>query len=183
MKASRYCLAIAWFLALSSLLQAAEKPLVSISVDPESKTERPTGPKGHGRPPAGMSGTKTQTKSLKITLTNLSDQALTHLSVKYYFVGRNADEHESSVLNEGEKFSDLAIKGKDLIETPEFTATLTKTPPPLGGRGSAKKPTAVGSKITGYGVQVFNGGTLVGEYYNLPEVKTAINPKDKPDKK
>ena len=46
---------------------------------------------------------KTQDKSLKIFISNTSTGDLGNLTVKYYFFGHGVKEHESEVVDKGEK--------------------------------------------------------------------------------
>ncbi len=128
---------------------------------------------------------KKQQRGLKIFVSNSSKEAA-ELRAKYIFFGKQANHNEVVKIDEGEKTVSVGPLGTQMVETEMATATsqeehMTSAP---GGKGKsggnkaggnkaapAKKVEASGSKITGFGVQLFKGETMVAEYYDPPSGK------------
>ena len=128
---------------------------------------------------------KTQEKKLKIFVSNNSS-AEANLTLKYYFFGHGAKDREVDTLEQGEKTASVKPHATEVVETPAMKATLNEehyeTKKSKGGgqqgRGGGiklgKKVEASGKKLTGYGVQVLNGGTVVAEYFSEPSLKAEV---------
>jgi hypothetical protein len=155
MKISRCFLAVFALASLTPQLHAEILP-VSVRVDQISKSDNDK-------------TSKTQTKSLKIALSNNSAVEMTHLSVKFYFFGKDVQDKDIVVLEQGEKFSDLKPRGRDALETANFTATVKEGKP-----SKNKRAEDTGTKFVGYGVQVSDKGKVVGEYFSLPSLKEKV---------
>jgi len=129
---------------------------------------------------------KTQEKKLKITVSN-SSSADANLIVKYFFFGHGAKDHEIEVIDKGDKAASVKSHATEVVETPKARATFTEAhyeSKKSGGGGNqgrgggqqlGKKIEASGNKITGYAVQVLNGGTVVAEYFSEPSLKASLD--------
>jgi hypothetical protein len=128
---------------------------------------------------------KTQEKKLKIFVSNNSS-ADANLTLKYYFFGHGAKDREMDVLEKGEKTALVKSHATEVVETPATKATFgeehyeTKKGGGGGNRGRGggmqlgKKIQASGNKLTGYGVQILNGGMVVAEYFSEPSLKAEV---------
>ena len=135
--------------------------------------------------------TKTQEKALKIFVTNGSAADINNLSVKYYFFGHNVKDHEAEILDKGERTASVKAHMTATVETPPAKATATEAHV-VAGRGgvkssnkkgsgfnNGKKVAASGEKLTGYGVQVFEGGKLVADYFSEPSLREKVRGSDR----
>ena len=126
---------------------------------------------------------KTQEKALKIFVTNGSSADLNNLTVKYFFFGHSLKDHEAEILEKGERTASVKARMTETVETPAAKATATEEHL-VAGRGgfkssnkkgsgfnNAKKVAASGEKLTGYGVQVFEGGKLLADYFSEPSLR------------
>jgi hypothetical protein len=122
---------------------------------------------------------KTQEKKLKIIVSNNSS-ADANLIVKYFFFGHGAKDHDTEILDKGDKAASVKSHATEIVETPKASATFNEAHYEKkgggggGGGGGGKKIEASGNKLTGYGVQVLNGGTVVAEYFSEPSLKAAV---------
>ena len=162
-----------FFLLLSLVLMArAEVSPFSVRVEQVTSTD-------------GERFKKTQEKKLKIFVSNNSS-ADANLTLKFYFFGHGAKDREIDTLERGEKTASVKSHATEVVETPAAKATLneehyeTKKGKGGGNRGRGggtrlgKKVEASGKKLTGYGVQVLNGGTVVAEYFSEPSLKAEV---------
>ena len=136
--------------------------------------------------------TKTQEKALKIFVTNGSGADIHNLSVKYYFFGHDVRDHEAEILDKGESPVSVKARATATVETSAVKAKATEEHL-VAGRGgfkssnkkgsgfnnNAKKVEATGEKLTGYGVQVFDGNKLVADCFSEPSLKELISGRDR----
>ena len=159
----------------SAPLHAAIGP-VRMEIEQHSATKLPKATPG--RPPVGE---KTQHRSLTIKLSNVSEDALSSLVVKYFFLGHDMKDHNITVLRQGVRKSSLAARGKETVESEEVTSAYTDAHTEMAkgrgkgrGKATAKKVQASGKKITGYAVQVLNGAKVEAEFYSEPSYKEKV---------
>ena len=146
---------------------------VRLDVDPRSKSKgNPTAP---GKPPSE----KTQEQSLMIKLFNTSTESIGDLTVKYWFFARDIKGHGSTVFKQGESRTSLEKNERKTVEsetvTTKYTDAYTKFE--ASGPNKTQKATrvpAVGQKLTGYAVQVLNGGKVISEYYSDNSYKQMV---------
>jgi len=128
-----------------------------------------------------------QSKALKVHISNASAADAAGLRIKYYYFGKSLKEEEPSVLKQGEQKATILSLSTTTVETPEFETTYTEEhgkrvggkggPGGKGSKGGRRKNVrykeveASGTKLTGYGVKVFSGGQLVAEAYSEPGYK------------
>lgn len=167
-----HLLAIAALCATPVLANAEVGP-VSLRVEQISKND------------PGKFTTK-QEKSLKIFLANSSVDDLAKLNVKYWFFGRRVKADESSVVNKGAMPAAVKAHGSTIVETPIARATFTEehfTEVRAGGKNQnhknagmslGKKVPASGEKLTGFGVQVFEGEKLLAESFSEPGLREKV---------
>jgi hypothetical protein len=142
---------------------------VSVRVDQVSKTE------SNDKDPK----IKTQVRSLRITLENNSNTPAETLQVKYWIISRDMKSDDLEIFDQGEKKASLSPRAKVEMETSPARTTYGDDHFKLvrntkKGHGQSKnsnpfkvqKVGATGDKITGYAVQVFDGGKLVAEQYS-----------------
>lgn len=154
-------------LCATPLLHAAEISPVSVRVEQVTSVDN-------------AKFKKTQEKSLKIFLTNGTAQDLTGLTVRYYFFGHGVKDHESEVMEKGERPASIKARMTETVETPSVTATATeKHSVASRGKGGnnnkkGKQVAASGEKLTGYGVQVVSGGKVISDYFSEPSLRTLV---------
>ncbi len=121
---------------------------------------------------------KTQTRSLKIFVSNSSKEAA-ELIAKYVFFGREIKGNEVVKIDEGEKAVSVKPLGTEMVETGSATTKMEEAHSASTGKGKGgggnssgkgnspgKKVEASGHKFVGYGVQVYQGDKLVAESYD-----------------
>jgi hypothetical protein len=120
---------------------------------------------------------KTQVRSLDITLQNISRQSYDNLVVKYWFFTRDVNKGEPSVFKHGERKSSLAAGKKELIESEQVSASFTEDHVVVersksrgnsknGSSSRAKKVEGKGDKIVGYGVRLLDGDKVLAEVFS-----------------
>lgn len=112
----------------------------------------------------------TDEKSLEVTLQNTSSKPYGDVTVKYFLFAADLKSKAISVMGAGEKKAELAPTRSVTVETEPASATYT----PEHRKGYGRRSTAVpasGQKYKGYGVQVFQGDTLLAEVFNPPTMK------------
>lgn len=127
---------------------------------------------------------KTQKRSLDISLQNLSRESYDKLVVKYWFFSRDVNKGEPSVYKHGERTSSLAPGKKEIIASEEISSSFTEDHVEIErgkngakGKGSspkAKKVEGKGEKIIGYGVQVLNEGKVLTEFFSPQGMKEKV---------
>ena len=114
---------------------------------------------------------KTQEKALKVFVSNGSAAELTNLNVKYFYFGHDVRDHESAILERGERKASVKARATEIVATPAKKATMTEA-----HYAKKKKIEATGEKLTGYGVQVFGDeGKLLAEYFSEPSLKAKVS--------
>lgn len=122
---------------------------------------------------------KKQQRSLKIFASNSSKEAA-ELRAKYIFFGKQANSSDVVKLDEGEKAISVGPLATQMVESGMATASFEEAHSTGGSGGGSskgkkaapmKKVEASGTKITGFGVQLFKGETMVAEYYDPPSSK------------
>jgi hypothetical protein len=174
MKAPSFALAL--LALLIAPLGAAISP-IRMDIEQHSATKQPQS-KG-GKP---SNGPKTQTRSLTIKLANNSADSFDRLLVKYWFLGHDMKGHDITVLQQGDRKSSLEPRAREIVDSEVVTSVYTDAHVEVSkgkskggkGRSSAKKVPASGKKITGYAVQVLNGGKVEAEYYSEPSYKQIV---------
>lgn len=125
--------------------------------------------------------TKKQTRSLKIFVSN-SSKTPAELTAKYVFFGRNTKEKEVVKIDEGSRPVSVGPLATAMVESGVATATSeephSSSSYAKGGKstagskgGSPSKVEASGAKIIGFGVQIYQGETMIAEYYDPPSGK------------
>lgn len=158
------------FLLAATISVGAEISPIRMAVEQISKTESKD-KTGHD---------KTQTRSLKITLNNNSNESFDGLTVKYWFFGHGMTERANKVLSEGERKSSLTPRGKDMVESETLSKHYVEAhaAPAKGGKGgkggAPTKVPASGEKIVGYAARVMKDGKVLAEYYSELGYKTLI---------
>ena len=127
-------------------LPAAPLPAspVRITVQQESKTDN-----------KGLS--KTQTRTLKITLVNGGPDSLP-LRVKYAFFGHGAKGHDTIIIAHSDLITQLQPKSDQTLTTKPQTAVFTEA-----HLDNGKKTEASGQHFTGWGVKIYQNGNVIAE--------------------
>ena len=100
---------------------------------------------------------KIQSRTLKITLVNGGPDSLP-LRVKYAFFGRAAKSHDTIVIDHSDITTQLQPKSDQTLTTKTQTAKLTEE-----HYDKNNKIEASGQKFTGWGVKVYQNGTVIAE--------------------
>lgn len=120
---------------------------------------------------------KKQTRSLEITLQNLSRENHDGLTVKYWFFTKGVKSGDTSVFKQGERKVSLPAGKKEMVESEQVTSSYTedhhKVENKKSGKGdkrstrqSVSKVEGSGERIVGYGVRVFSGGKVLAETFS-----------------
>ena len=117
---------------------------VRITVKQESKTDN-----------NGL--TKTQSRTLKITLVNGGPDSLP-LRVKYAFFGHGAKGHDTIIIDHSDLTTQLQPKSDQTLTTKPQTAVFIEAHLDKG-----KKFEASGQHFTGWGVKVYQNGNVIAE--------------------
>jgi len=125
-----------------------------------------------------------QKLALKLSLTNSSSTAVKDLTVKYVFFGRDQQSENVSIVDRGEKRASVDALTTAELETSAASTTYTEEHGERANKGGGfgfarrkgqnarfKTVEASGTRINGYGVQIFAGGKLVAEAYSAPSLK------------
>lgn len=182
-----------WILALLVLALPAEAAVTPIRmiVEQSSKTvaTKTTSSKGKTNTAASPSAGGTQVRSLLIKLENHSKDTFDNLIVKYWFFGRDAKSHDVKPVQAGQRKSFLGPNSRETVDsetvsiqyTPEHSEMAKgnsgkgKSGKGRKGRGTtSRKVPASGTKLTGYAVQVFHGGSIVAEDYSEDSYKAKV---------
>jgi hypothetical protein len=150
------------FFAGNLAINAGVGPL-QVTVDQVSKTEA-KGKTQHD---------KTQTRLLKIRITNNSGEVFDGLTVKYWFVGHGETEHHLKALKDGSMTASIAAHGEQVVESETVKSHYVEQHSEVSGR-RAKNVAASGEKIVGYAVRVMKDGNVLGETYSDSSYKDLI---------
>jgi hypothetical protein len=132
-----------------------------------------------------------QSKALKVHISNGSTADASSLRVKYFYFGRSVKDAEARILKQGESKANVPSHATVTVATPEIESVYTEEHGQRvdgkGGRGAPsrnfsgqqkdvryKTVEATGTKLTGYGVQVFSGDRLVAETFSEPNLKSNL---------
>lgn len=129
----------------------AETSPVRLTVKQESKSDN----KGF---------TKTQFRTLKITLVNTGPDSLP-LRVKYAFFGRAADSRDTIIVDHSDVTTQLQPKSDQTLTTKTQSAKFIED-----HFENKKKVEASGQKFTGYGVKVWQDGKVIAEACDPPSM-------------
>jgi hypothetical protein len=133
----------------------------------------------------------TQSKALKAYVSNAATTDSPGLRVKYFYFAKSFKTGETTILRQGEQKVDLKGHATVTVEAPEVESVYTEEHGQRfdgkGGRGAIlgnnparqknvryKAVEATGTKVTGYGVQVFSGNQVVAEIFSEPSLKALI---------
>ena len=130
--------------------------------------------------------THDQTKELEITVSSVSKAPPSGLRLKWFMFGRDLKSNSVTVLRSGESKVELGTRGSQVIRSAKLETKSTPEHSVVsrgrgrgstggGSRSSVKKVAATGVKYLGYGVQVLNGGKVVGETFDPPSAKGSVN--------
>lgn len=124
---------------------------------------------------------ETQARFLEINVTNRTREELAGLNVKWTFLGYDLKDDEIAFVDSGDVKSTLAPSRSEVIKTKTVKFNYSRAgSQKVKGRGKGKRNGRVkrvpasGTRYAGWGVQVFQNGSLVGEAYSRPELKDEI---------
>ena len=132
--------------------------------------------------------TKTQTRSLDITMNNLGRAEL-KVTVNYWFFARDLKKGSEEIYKHGSRSATLPSNTPMMVQSDTITTTFTEEHVEIekskGGKGGGKgknkskatKVEASGDRITGYAVQVLVGKDLAAEFYSAPSLKQKLTGK------
>jgi hypothetical protein len=157
-------LSFVFFIALAPVALAQVSP-ISIRIEQVSKTD--TDKFKH-----------TQKRSLKVFLTNASQQDRSGLTVRYFFFGKSVGDNDVILMEKGERQASVASHKTEVVETPTVSKTAIDAHSEKGARGQpGNKVEASGEKLVGYGAQLLEGDKLLTEYFSAPSYKALLAPK------
>ena len=167
---------LAAVLTVTAFAAHAEVSPINLAVEQINKS-------GDAKPPAKgkPSPDKTQTRSLKIRVTNISKEAFDGLVIKYWFLGHGMSERAVKVIVEGERKVTLAARGTETVESEIVTkqyAEAHNAPAAAAKAGTPAKTTKVaasGEKLMGCAVRAIKDGKVLGEYYSESGYKEIID--------
>lgn len=127
---------------------------------------------------------KTQTRTLKIALSNTGKEVITGATIKWMVFGHNMKDHHLVQVKSGEIRKDLpaGITVEVSSERLKISGVREHSVRSRSGSGrrartTFKKVPASGQEYYGYAVQVFDREKLLAETYSQPSFKKLINPK------
>jgi hypothetical protein len=120
-------------------------------------------------------GSKNEDESRKVAVTvrNMSRQEFPGSAVKFYIFGRTAGEPGLQLLAEEEKAMPIGTGATATAESKSVTASFK----PAHSQKEGGRVKASGTKITGYGVKVMDGGVVLGEYFTSSDAKALADAK------
>jgi hypothetical protein len=127
----------------------------------------------------GGAAADTQSRKLEVNLTNRTKENLTGLKVKWTLFGSDLKDDDTVAAESGEEKTDLAPGRATKFETKDVEfhfsrATVQRTRSGNRGGARARRVPASGTRYAGWGVRVYQGETLIGEAYSLPEFKGSM---------
>lgn len=127
---------------------------------------------------------KTQVRSLEVSLQNLSRVDCDNLVVKYWFFAKGIKDGDTEVFKNGERKTSVAAGKKEVVESEEVRSSYTedhvqieKSKGGKGGKNStpkAKKVEGSGDRIVGYGVRVMDGEKVLAEVFSPQGLKEKV---------
>lgn len=170
-----------FFLALFFVVSAALTSFAQISpIRMDVLQKQKTESKGAGK------ASKTQIRSLEISLQNLSRQEHPNLQVHYWFFAKGIKDGDIDVFKKGERKASLAAGEKQVIESEQVNSSYTEDHFAMekgkgkGGGGKsgsssrAKKVEGSGDRIVGYGVRVMDGDKVLTEFFSPQGLKEKL---------
>ena len=130
------------------------------------------------------SSTKTQSRILTTTLSNIGTDAVPDVQVKWWIFGHNMKDHKLITLKQGESKIVVPAKGEIEVASPEVKVTgirehrVSSRKGGRRGRVSTKTVPASGQEYYGYAVEVFSGNTRIAAEYSNPGIEKDLNPRD-----
>lgn len=166
-------------LVATSVTMSAYAQSVTIRVETIDDTDREYGKAKPSRRQASSPELKeiTQKRQLQITLSNRTGQNLANLTVRYFLFTQGLDDKEIHLFKTGKRDVSLGPSASQIIKSEEASTAYTPqhSKPIKEGRVTRfEQIPASGQKNAGYGVQVFDGQTLLAETFEPPEVKSYI---------
>ena len=166
------------FVVSAALPSFAQISPVRLDVLQKQKTES----KGAGN------ASKTQIRSLEISLQNLSRQDCPNLEIHYWFFAKGIKDGDIEVFKKGERKASLAPGKKEVIESELIRSSYTEDhfqveKSKSKGKGSSgksnsspkvKKVEGSGDRIVGYGVRVMDGGKVLTEFFSPQGLKEKL---------
>ena len=172
-----------FFLALVVVVCASLNSFAQISpVRLDVLQKQKTDSKGAGN------ASKTQIRSLEISLQNLSRQDCPNLEVHYWFFAKGIKDGDIEVFKKGERKASLAAGQKEVIESEQVNSSYTEDHFQVekskgkgkGGNSKSnsspkvKKVEGSGDRIVGYGVRVMDGGKVLTEFFSPQGLKEKL---------
>lgn len=172
-----------FFLALFFVVSATLNSFAQISpVRMDVLQKQKTDSKGAGN------SSKTQMRSLEISLQNLSRQDCPNLQIHYWFFAKGIKDGDIEVFKKGERKASLAAGEKQVIESEQVNSSYTEDHFQMekskgkgkGGNSKSnsspkvKKVEGSGDRIVGYGVRVMDGGKVLTEFFSPQGLKEKL---------
>ncbi len=172
-----------FFLALFVVVCASLNSFAQISpVRLDVLQKQKTDSKGAGN------ASKTQIRSLEISLQNLSRQDCPNLQIHYWFFAKGIKDGDIEVFKKGERKASLAAGQKEVIESEQVNSSYTEDHFQVEkskGKGNGgnsrsnsspkvKKVEGSGDRIVGYGVRVMDGGKVLTEFFSPQGLKEKL---------
>ncbi len=139
-----------------------------------------------GRAVDGNGKTEEQKRFLEIIVTNRTREELTDLSVKWVIFATDLKSNDVTKAGKGDVKASVYPQRNEVITAQTVTMNYTprhaerssqskgKGSNKKGGNTTSKTVEASGNRYKGWGVQVFQRGTMVGEAYSTHELKTRM---------
>jgi hypothetical protein len=127
--------------------------------------------------------TKTQSRTLKIEVSNLGREDVAATKVKWMIFGHTMKDHKLVELKNGE--STVMVPARDKVELSSAEAKVTGTREHTVSsrkrsrgktRTTSKKVQASGEEYFGYAVEVYVSGKLVASEYSQPSLEKELHP-------
>ena len=175
-----------WFLLLNLFSLTAVQATVEVrsqlvSVHEKGEDGRPKAAAAGGRGPKPIE----QNRALEVTVRNQSNNPESGITVRYWFLGRDAKTSKVALLEGGESQLNLKPNGIGVVTSDAVKSSYTPRPvfvqpaakAAKGGRppASAAPPKeATGTRISGYAVQVIKEGKVIGSDIMDDSIKMLI---------
>ena len=180
----------AWFLLLNLLPLTAAQAGVEVRgqlvpVHEKGEDGRPKPAAGRGPGPKPIE----QNRALEVTVRNQSNKPESGITVRYWFVGRDAKTSKATLLDGGESQISLQPNGIGVVMSGPVKSSYTPRPvfvqPVARAAKGPKPPTsaaapkeATGTRISGYAVQVIKEGKVIGSDIMDESIKLLIGSDD-----
>ncbi len=126
---------------------------------------------------------KTQMRSLEISLQNLSRLNCDNLVVKYWFFAKGIKDGDTDIFKHGERKTSVAAGKKEVVESESVSSSYTEDHVEVekgkskGGKNATpkvKKVEGSGDRIVGYGVRVMDGEKVLAEVFSPQGLKEKV---------